>query len=142
MRKKVMVCTCDSCGMEIDDFRRFAVQLGIGSWNEDDSDVSVKIEKDLCISCYEALCDLIEDRPSEVIKTKKVVTKFDAETLKKIKEMYIDNCSYKEMMDDLDLTYNQAFWQCHNLRKKGVQKKPLKKELIGPIMVDKEGFLV
>lgn len=157
MKKFVTVCNCDLCGKEITNEKRFIVRLGVGSW-DDDNNMEVKHEKDLCDACYSTLFDLLESDDGNTVKTevkrrsrKGGNKRRDKELYEKVGELYVNGYSYADICTKLDLSYSKVHYIIDTLRAEGgIKRKPAEIEVaepetkvqMDPITVDKEGFLI
>ena len=156
MKKNVMVCNCDLCGKDTTNEKRFIVRLGVGSWDDDDN-MEVKHEKDLCDACYSTLFDLLESDDDNTVKTevkrrsKRGNKRRDEELYDTVGELYESGCSYKDIVNKLGLPYSKVQYIIYTLRaERGIERKtaeievaePETKIQMDPITVDKEGFLV
>lgn len=157
MKKFVTVCNCDLCGKEITNEKRFIVRLGVGSWDDDDN-MEVKHEKDLCDACYSTLFDLLESDDDNTVKTEVKRRsrrggnkRRDKELYEKVGELYVSGYSYADICTKLDLSYSKVHYIIDTLRAEGgIERKPAEIEVaepetkvqMDPITVDKEGFLI
>ncbi len=157
MKKNVMVCNCDLCGKEITNKKRFIVRLGVGSWDDDDN-MEVKHEKDLCDACYSTLFDLLESDDDNTVKTEVKCRsrrggnkRRDKELYDKVWELHASGYSYADICTKLDIPYSKVSYIIKALRAEGdIERKPSEIEVaepetkvqMDPIAVDKEGFLI
>lgn len=154
MAKELIVrCTCDACKKETK--QRYLIKFGVGDWDDENAMTNI-ISKDLCESCYNDLLSLIGG--IEKVETKRKVSEPTGAPLvhgklqydkDKLIEMYEAGCSFKEIGQRLNLTYNQIVSQTRILRAEGYKKGAVKKmgnpELDKPRMVtvvDKDGLVV
>lgn len=157
MKKMVTVCNCDLCGKEITNEKRFIVRLGVGSWDDDDN-MEVKHEKDLCDACYSTLFDLLESDDDNTVKTEVKRRsrrggnkRRDKELYDKVWELYADGYSYMDICTKLDIPYSKVAYIIKVFRaERDIERKteevevaePETKIQMDPITVDKEGFLI
>ena len=157
MKKFVKVCNCDLCGKEITNEKRFIVRLGVGSWDDDDN-MEVKHEKDLCDACYSTLFDLLESDDDNTVKTEVKRRsrrggnkRRDEELYDKVWELHASGHSYMDICAKLDIPYSKVSYIIKVLRAEGgIERKaaeidvaePETKIQMDPITVDKEGFLI
>lgn len=155
MKKMVTVCNCDLCGKDTTNGKRFIVRLGVGSWDDDDN-MEVKYEKDLCDACYSTLFDLLESDDDNTVNTEvkrrsRRGNRRDEELYDKVGELYESGYSYKDIASKLGVTYNRIRNIISKLRaERGIERKtaeidvaePETKVQMDPITVDQEGFLI
>ena len=157
MKKFVTVCNCDLCGKEITNEKRFIVRLGVGSWDDDDN-MEVKHEKDLCDACYSTLFDLLESDDDNTVKTevkrrsrKGGNKRRDKELYDKVWDLHVSGHSYMDIATKLDIPYSKVSYIIKVLRaERDIERKPAEVEVaepetkvqMDPITVDKEGFLI
>lgn len=157
MKKFVKVCNCDLCGKDTTNEKRFIVRLGVGSWDDDDN-MEVKHEKDLCDACYSTLFDLLESDDGNTVKTEVKRRsrrggnrRRDKELYEKVGELYVSGYSYADICTKLDLSYSKVHYIIDTLRaERDIERKPAEVEVaepetkvqMDPITVDKEGFLI
>ena len=157
MKKMVTVCNCDLCGKEITNGKRFIVRLGVGSW-DDDNNMEVKHEKDLCDARYSTLFDLLDSDDGNTVKTEVKRRsrrggnkRRDKELYDNVWELHASGHSYMDICTKLDIPYSKVSYIIKVLRAEGgVERKaegvaiaePETKIQMDPITVDKEGFLI
>lgn len=157
MKKMVTVCNCDLCGKDTTNGKRFIVRLGVGSW-DDDNNMEVKYEKDLCDACYSTLFDLLESDDDNTVNTEVKRRsrrggnkRRDKELYDKVWELYVSGHSYTDICTKLDIPYSKVSYIVKVLRSEGgIERKaeevevaePETKIQMDPITVDKEGFLI
>ena len=157
MKKMVRVCNCDLCGKDTTNGKRFIVRLGVGSWDDDDN-MEVKHEKDLCDECYSTLFDLLESDDDNTVKTEVKRRsrrggnkRRDKELYDKVWELHASGYSYIDIAKKLDIPYSKVSYIIKVLRaERDIERKPEEIEVaepetkvqMDPITVDKEGFLI
>ena len=135
----------------------FIVRLGVGSWDDDDN-MEVKHEKDLCDACYSTLFDLLESDDDNTVKTevkRRSRTggnkRRDKELYDKVWELHVSGYSYIDIAKKLDIPYSKVSYIIKVLRaERDIERKPEEIEVaepetkvqMDPITVDKEGFLI
>lgn len=126
MKEFITRCTCDACGKECKE--RYVLSVGVGNW-DDDEDVTDKISRDLCYTCYTQLLDLIDARKVETVKVKardKRVVPLTTEENEGFADDFEMGMSDKDLGMKYRLSINQTRYRCARLRRLGYVRGILK----------------